>query len=393
MTTPASCGELAGGPPVRDLRWDGQPVRVTVPVPGSIWQQVADSDPAAMPFQQPAWRDCVCASGEWRDTSRLYQVAGGRQLVLMMARRTGRPPLLAREASWPVGWGTGGLLATGGVRPDDAALVASDLAGSRVLSTTVRPAFGAASAWSGVGRQAFTIPRAVHVADCGCSFEEYLARSVTRRARSRIRATQRHAEAAGIVITSGNSPELVQALYQVYLRWADWRAAQRNIPQGVARWRARRAEPATKFSTVASRLGEGCRIWVAWWEGRPVAADISLYAGQAAIGWRAFIDRTAPARFRLAELLAAEVLRYTCESGYRYLELGESGGRASLAHTKTRLGGQEHQLAEYCFERVPLAAGRMALQRRRGQLEDWLIARRASHTEADQPGRSAQEPV
>jgi hypothetical protein len=393
MTTPADCGEFTSGPPVRELRWDGQLVRVTMPVPASVWQQIADSDPAAMPFQQPAWRDCVCASGEWRDASQLYETAGGRQLVLMMARRAGRPPLLARQASWPVGWGTGGLLATGGVQPEDAALVAADLARRRVLSTTVRPAFGAASAWSGVNRQAFTIPRAVHVADCRSSFEDYLARSLTRRARGRIRATQRHAEAAGIVITSGNSPELVRALYDVYLRWADWRAAQRNIPPSVARWRARRAEPAAKFSTVASRLGPGCRIWVAWWEGRPVAADISLYAGQAAIGWRAFVDRTAPAGFRLAELLAAEVLRYTCESGCRYLELGESGGRASLAHTKTRLGGQEHQFAEYCFERVPLAAGRMALQRRRGQLEDWLIARRTTRAGADQLHQAPQEPA
>ncbi|HEY6278629.1 MAG TPA: GNAT family N-acetyltransferase [Streptosporangiaceae bacterium] len=392
MTIPASYRALPGEPRVRELRWYGHPVRVTMPVPAGVWQQVADTDPAVMPFQQPAWRDCVCASGEWRDTSRLYELADGRQLVLMMARRSGTPSWLAREASWPAGWGSGGLLATGGLRPEDVALVGADLARSRVLSTTVRPAFDAAPAWSAMSQQAFTIPRAVHVAHFGSSFEDYLARSLTARARSRIRATQRNAEAAGVVVTSGNSADLVQALYDVYLRWADWRAAQRNIPRHLARWRARRSEPLAKFTTVASRLGPGCRIWIAWWHGQPVAADICLFAGQTAIGWRAFTDRTAPARFRLAELLAVEVLRYTCESGYRYLELGESGGRKSLEHTKTRLGGQQHQFAEYCFERLPLSAGRMAFQRRRGQLEDWILARRTSraaggptHTDTGNP--------
>ena len=57
--------------------------------------------------------------GEWRDASRCYELPSGRMLVLMMARRSGRPAMLAREASWPVGWGSGGLLSVGGTHPDD----------------------------------------------------------------------------------------------------------------------------------------------------------------------------------------------------------------------------------------------------------------------------------
>ncbi len=373
-TSPLGTGETLDRPRPRELRWNGRPVRVTTPVPASVWTAVAAADPTTMPFQTPAWRDCVCADGGWQDASRLYEMADGRQLVLMMARRQ-VAPRLAVEASWPAGFGTGGVLAPGGVRPEEAALVCADLARSRAVSTSVRPSFAAAPAWPQAGRDAFVIPRAVHVAHFGGPFDEFWARSVGAKKRGLIRGAWRHIERAGIDITSGNSPEFVADFYRVYLRWIDWRAGQRKVPAFLARWQAQRAEPVGKFSAVASALGAGCRIWVARWEGRPVAAAISLYAGEAAVGWRCYADRFVPARFRLPEVLRAEALRHACESGCRYLEMGESVGSGNLAAIKERFGGQEHALAEYCFERVPLSAGRMAVQRFRRQAEDWILPR------------------
>ena len=155
-------------------------------------------------------------------------------------------------------------------------------------------------------------------------------------------------EQAGIVITSGNSPELVRAFYDTYLQWIDWRARQRKVPASLARWQARRVEPFPKFATVASTLGADCRIWVSWWEGRPVGATISLYTSNTAIGWRCFTDRSVPSRFRLSEVLMVEGLRHACESGCRYIEMGESVGKEDLASIKARLGGQQQPCAEYC---------------------------------------------
>ena len=106
----------------REFRWEGRPVRVSAPVPAGVWRRVAAADPSTMPFQTPIWRDCVCAGSGWQDASRLYELPGGRQLVMMAARRS-RRGLPAVEASWPHGWGTGGVLAPGGVRPDEADLV------------------------------------------------------------------------------------------------------------------------------------------------------------------------------------------------------------------------------------------------------------------------------
>jgi hypothetical protein len=367
--------EAPGQPVHRDMRWSGQPVRVTAPVPTEVWAEVAAADPSTLPFQTPVWRDCLCSGSGWRDASRLYEVRDGRRLVLMMARRAVAPGCVV-EASWPAGWGTGGVLAPGGVRPGEAAMICADLRRGRAVSSCLRPGFATASAWPGAASGAFLIPRAVHVAHFGGeTFDDYWASRVPVKMQRGMRAARRHHEKAGVVISSGNSPDLVDALYQVYLSWIDWRAGQRRMPAALARWQARRAEPLAKFAAVASALGPDCRIWVAWLEGRPVAATVSLYAGEAAIGWRAFTDRAAPNRLRLFEVLAMEGLRDACETGRRYLEMGESVGRKDLSAIKERLGAQEHAFAEYCFERVPLAAGRMAFQRYRRRAERWITER------------------
>lgn len=357
-----------------DMRWQGRPVRVTTPVPAEVWQSVASADPSTMPFQTPIWRDCVCAGSQWRDASRLYELPDGRQLVLMAARRS-IPGLPAVEASWPHGWGTGGVLAPGGVRPDEVDLVCADIAAHRVLSATVRPAFGAAPAWSQARHGTSAIAREVHVAYLEKPFENYWADSVPAKVRSNIRRAQRHLEHAGIVITAGNTPELVRAFYDTYLEWAGWRARQRKVPLALARWQAQRAEPFAKFATVAEKLGGGCHVQVAWQDNRAVGAAMSLRTGRSAVGWRLYADRSLPARYRLTEVLIAESLRHACEAGCQYLEMGESGGKENLASIKSRYGGKAFPLAEYYYERIPLSPARAAFQSARKRAEEFVVAR------------------
>ena len=357
-----------------ETRWQGRPVRVTTPVPTEVWQSVASADPSTMPFQTPIWRDCVCAGSQWRDASRLYELADGRQLVLMAARRS-VPGLPAVEASWPHGWGTGGVLAPGGVRPDEVDLVCADIAAAGLLSATVRPAFGAAPAWSQARHRTCAIAREVHVAHLDKPFEDYWAHAVPAKVRSNIRRAQRHMDHAGISITTGNSPELVRAFYATYLSWIDWRARQRKVPLALARRQARRAEPFEKFATVAGKLGGDCLVQIAWQDNRPVGGAISLHTGGSAVGWRLYADRSLPARCRLTEVLIAESLRHACEAGCRYLEMGESGDREDLASIKSRYGGRAFPLAEYYHERIPLSPARSAFHSARRRAEDFVVAR------------------
>jgi Acetyltransferase (GNAT) domain len=360
------------------MRWQGRPVRVTTPVPAEVWQSVASADPSTMPFQTSIWRDCVCAGSQWRDASRLYELPDGRRLVLMAARRS-IPGLPAVEASWPHGWGTGGVLAPGGVRPDEVDLVCADIAAQRVLSATVRPAFGAAPAWSQARHGTPAIARQVHVAYLEKPFEEYWEHAVPAKVRGNIRRAQRHLEQAGITITSGNTPELVRSFYDTYLTWIDWRARQRKVPLALARRQGRRAEPLAKFATVADKLGGGCLVQVAWQDAKAVGAAISLHTAGSAIGWRLYADRSLPARYRLTEVLIAESLRHACEAGCQYLEMGESGGKQDLASLKSRYGGQALPLAEYYYERVPLSPVRAAFSSARKRAEEFVVARTSRH--------------
>jgi len=94
--------EAPSRPERRDLRWSGRPVKVTAPVPTEVWAEVAAADPNTLPFQTPAWRDCLREGSRWRDASRLYERLDGRRLVLMMASRTVAPGCVV-EASWPAG--------------------------------------------------------------------------------------------------------------------------------------------------------------------------------------------------------------------------------------------------------------------------------------------------
>ena len=124
----------------------------------------------------------------WRDASRLYELPGGRQLVLMAARRS-VPGLPAVEASWPHGWGTGGVLAPGGVRPDEVDLVCADIAGAPRPQS--RPC-GPRSARHLPGHRRGTAPPR-SPARCTSPtwtkpFEDYWARSVPAKVRSNIRA-------------------------------------------------------------------------------------------------------------------------------------------------------------------------------------------------------------
>ena len=97
------------------------PPHVTSPAPREVWQEVLKADAQALVFQTPAWLDCICALGGYEDASRLYETPGGRCLVLPLVRRKGLPEALTTQASLPLAWGIGGLVAPGPIEAEDVA--------------------------------------------------------------------------------------------------------------------------------------------------------------------------------------------------------------------------------------------------------------------------------
>ncbi|HWE61422.1 MAG TPA: hypothetical protein VHB98_06905, partial [Chloroflexota bacterium] len=187
-------------------------VHVTSPAPRALWQHTLEADREALVFQTPAWLDAICALGGYEDASRLYELPGGRRLVLPLVRRSGLPTVMTTQASMPHSWGMGGLVAPGGVRSEDVAAVFADLAGLPVLRTSVRPNPLAGPAWAAAQPpRAIAVPRLAHVLDLEGGFD----RVWSKRFLSTTRTAVRKAERAGLDVECDSSGRLMPVFYHL----------------------------------------------------------------------------------------------------------------------------------------------------------------------------------
>ena len=127
-----------------------------------------------------------------------------------------------------------------------------------------------------------------------------------------------------------------------------------------------RQEPLKKFETVAARLGQDCRVLVAWHRGQPVAAAISLVHGQHAIGWRSYSIKELAAPVSANILTQVTCVADACRSGCRYFDLGQSGGVATLQSYKNSFGATPHWVVDLRNEPPGLTRLRSAKERLQG---------------------------
>jgi lipid II:glycine glycyltransferase (peptidoglycan interpeptide bridge formation enzyme) len=105
---------------------------------------------------------------------------------------------------------------------------------------------------------------------------------------------------------------------------------------------------------VADRLGDACRIWIAWVDGRPAAAVICLVHGNAASYWRGCIDEELASKTRASYLVQKLAIEDACRSGCTTYHMGETGKSASLGQFKEGFGARPHAYEEF---RVPGGRG------------------------------------
>jgi hypothetical protein len=324
--------------------------RVTCPAPRDVWEQALALDPTALVFQSPAWLDCLCASGHYRDASRLYELSSGRRLVLPMARLGRRTGALAVEASFPPSWGTGGVVASGGVRADDLAIVFADLCNRTLMRTSLRPNPLASGSWAEARpRDALAVPRLAHVLDLDGGF----ARVWNQRFAGSARTDVRKAERAGLTVECDTAGGRTAVFYELFERSLDRWARQQHEPRALARWRGHRRDPPRKLQLIAEYLGARCHLWIAWRAGEPAAAILVLQDANASYT-RGAMDKEIAGPTRANYLLHRLAIEQACNAGCRHYHMGESGTSVSLAHFKTRLGARPVPYAEYHLERLPL---------------------------------------
>jgi hypothetical protein len=261
-------------------------------------------------------------------------------------------PGVAREASFPPAWGMGGLVARGGVRPEDLAAVFADLTARRVAQISLRPNPLTGPLWEAARpAQIAAVPRLAHVLELDGGFDHLWSKCFTGSARTAVRKAER----AQLTVECDTSGRLLPVFYELYERSLGRWAAQQHEPQALARWRGHRRDPLRKLQAMASALGEACRVWVAWHDGRP-AAGILVVQGPSANYTRGAMDKELAGPTRANYLLHRLAIEDACAAGCRVYHMGETGGSRSLAQFKTRFGARPQPYAEYHIEPVPIRA-------------------------------------
>ncbi|MET7691767.1 GNAT family N-acetyltransferase [Streptomyces sp. NPDC005483] len=327
--------------------------QITTPAPRDVWWELADEDTNTCASQTPAWLESLCATGPYRDASRLYEFEGGRRLVLPLVGRRHRPQRLDAEESWPAGWGIGGPVDPGGVSPAEACVVFDDLA--------LRPAFR-------VGVRFRPIDQAVWVnaAPSGFRPEPHMTQILNldggfgtvweHRFSRHVRREVRRAERSDVDVEVDRTGRLVPVFYHLYqksiVRWA----GQQHEPLALARWRRTRAFPMRRLEAVAAQFGEECAIWMAWRGGEPAAALVVLRHGHLAKLWRAAMVRERAHPVHAVPLLYRLAIEEACAAGCRTFDMGESSPGSSLAAFKEGFGAESFSSPRYLRERLPVSA-------------------------------------
>jgi hypothetical protein len=330
-------------------------VDVVSPAPRQAWREVLATDPGAQITQTIQWFDAMRGSTGAADVSRLYVLQDGRRLVLPLLRRSPLPGIAVDESC-----SYGDLLATGGVQAGDVAAVWADLLRkNRAARIRLNTHYGNAEQWE-AGRPAGAVPlvRHVHVLDLDGGFPEVWAKRFDQSARRSVR----RAERSDVTVERDTAGRLTSVFYDVYQAWLEDRARESGMPP----WAAEKAvagqrESLEFYQDVAAKLGEACRLWVAWHAGEPVAATISLVHGNHAVYWRGFSRKEQASPVRANHLLQKLAIEDACAAGCRSYSMGRSelagrhaGGVASLERFKEGLGATPRPVVEYLVDRLPL---------------------------------------
>ncbi|MEW2612240.1 GNAT family N-acetyltransferase [Streptomyces sp. NPDC047880] len=334
------------------------PVRVTTPAPRETWWELAEQDPATQVTQLPVWLDCICATGPYRDASRLYEFENGRQFVLPLAGRRKRPQWLGEEESWPGEWGIGGPVCRGSVGSAEAEALFDDLARrpANRVGVWFRP--GNDDVWARTAPDSFRLDQhTAHVLNLEGGFDTVWERRFHQGVRRGVRQAERCDIEVEVDRTGRLAPEFYHLFELSIPRWA----GQQNEPLALARRRRTRVFPPRRLETVAARLGEDCAIYMARHAGEPAAAIVVLRHGNHALYWRGAMNRELAHPIRANHLLHRLAIEDACAAGCLQYDMGTSREGTTLRRFKDSFGTESTAAPRYFRERLPTSVPRRGL--------------------------------
>jgi hypothetical protein len=326
---------------------------VITPVPRALWESLIELDADAVVSQSPAWRDALCASGGYRDVSRLYEFPSGRNVILPLARRRRTPRRLATAASWPGAWGVGGPISQDGrIDGAEAAAVLADAARWGGLGVAIQLRYNADRSWLSEAGRFQVEDHGFLVLDLAGGFGHVWEH----RFRGTARTAIRKAERSGIDVEVDRSGRLLPEFGDLYDKSIQRWAGMQHEPLRLTRWRTMRETSPRILASAARSFGQDCTVWVARSGGAPVAAIIVLRAGAYAKYWRGAMDKERAGPLRANELLHRLAIEDACREGYRFYDMGFARPGSHLAEFKKKLGATLHTAHTLRRERLPVHA-------------------------------------
>lgn len=323
---------------------------VTSPAPRVVWEAVFKKDANALVTQSPAWLDCICATGNYEDASRLYEISGRGMFILPMVRLKQVPLMLTTLYSPPYSWGMGGLIGDVAIMAEDVKVVVDDLTQLPGLRKLIRPNPLTTAAWNNVRGAGITLlDRQAHILDLRDGFDQIWSKKFDTNTRRNIRK----AESGGVIIECDQSGKLVSVFHQLFKQSVERWATHQHEPHWLAHLRAQKRDPITKFEMIAKYMKSSCRIWVAWHNNEPAAAILVLQGANAHYTRGVMnVDIAGPTRAN--DLLHRYAIEDACQSGCQYYHMGETGKSDSLARFKGRFGAEAVPYVECHIERLPV---------------------------------------
>ena len=337
------------------------------PAPRDIWRGVLRDDPGATALQTPEYLDAVVTATGGTDVSRFYQLRDGRQLILPLVRRPSRLGLHL-DRGYPDGYGDGGMLATGGLLADDVRAVVRDLRGQS-LSLWIGGAHHTSEQWSAGLLPGVTAERrGVEVIELEPGCADDLEAFRTARYSGPTRQQRQRAVRVGVEVEKDTTGRLVPVFHEIYRAWVERWIPRSGLPPMVARRMAMGQEPYAKFAAVAAMAGDACRLFVAWYHGRPVAATVMLVHDQHAVAWRSYSIEELAAPVCAHLLTQVTAIEDAVRSGCRSIDLGPADGVDTFQREENSLGAVPRSVVDLRIEPAGLARLRAARNRTKGVL-------------------------
>ena len=264
----------------------GAVVEIASPAPRDIWRGVLRDDPGATALQTPEYLDAVVTATGGTDVSRFYQLRDGRQLVLPLVRRPSRLGLHLDRG--PQRLRPGRNAGHRGLLADDVRAVVRDLRGQS-LSLWIGRAHHTSEQWSaGLLPGVTDHRRRVDVIELDSSCADDLEAFRADRFSDPTRRELQRAVRAGVEVEKDTTGRLVPLFQEIYRAWVERWIPRSGLPPLVARRTAMRQEAVREVRHGGGENGDACRMFLAWYQGRPVAAAIMLVHGQHAVAWRSY---------------------------------------------------------------------------------------------------------